>query len=116
MSILSYIMGKKLQATLSIPARRALLKLGQDIQTARRRRRIPTQLMAERAGISRSTLAKIEKGASSVALGHYAMVLFILGMIERLAGLADITQDEVGLSLDEEHLPKRIRLPKSNDD
>jgi len=74
------------------------------------------ELMAERARISRPTLTKIEKGEASVALGNYASVLFVLGMTERLADLADIRFDETGLMLDEEHLPKRVRLPsvKSN--
>ena len=39
---------------------RALRKLGSDMRDARRRRRIPTQVMAERAGVSRTTLLKVE--------------------------------------------------------
>ena len=98
-------------STLPIPVKRALRKLGGDIRDARRRRRIPMELMAERAQISRTTLTKVEKGDSGVALGSYASVLFVLGLIERLAELGDPRHDEVGLSLEEEHLPKRIRMP-----
>jgi hypothetical protein len=65
--------------------------------------------MAERASISRTTLDKVEKGDPGVSMGIYARVLFVLGMAERLAGLADARSDEVGLALDEEQLPKRIR-------
>ena len=97
---------------LPIPVRRSIHKLGNDIQSARRRRRIATQLMAERAGISRTTLHKIEKGETGVSLGHYAGVLFVLGMIDRLSDLADVTYDTLGLDLEEEHLPKRIRRKK----
>jgi transcriptional regulator with XRE-family HTH domain len=97
---------------LSIPAQRALRKLGADIRDARRRRRIPTALMSERARISRMTLAKVENGDASASIAAYANVLFVLGMIDRLAGLADSGQDSVGLALEEERLPKRIRLPK----
>lgn len=97
---------------LPIPVRRALRKLGGDIQAARRRRHIATQLMAERAGISRTTLHKIEKGEPGVSLGHYASVLFVLGMCERLAELADLTYDTLGQELEEAHLPKRIRSRK----
>jgi transcriptional regulator with XRE-family HTH domain len=96
-----------------IPVTRALRKLGQDIRDARLRRRIPTAVMAERASISRTTLNKIEKGAPGVALGHYATVLFVLGMVERLGDLADVRTDAVGLELEEERLPKRIRRPRS---
>jgi len=37
-------------------------------------------------------------------------VLFVLGMIERLADLADPKNDALGLQLEEENLPVRIRL------
>ena len=54
---------------LPIPVRRALRKLGHDIRDARRRRRIPASIAAERASISRTTLVKIEKGDPGVAMG-----------------------------------------------
>ena len=94
---------------LPIPVRHALRKLGHDIRDARRRRRIPVTIAAERASISRTTLVKIEKGDPGVALGIYATVLFVMGMVERLADLADPKDDAVGLQLEEEHLPQRIR-------
>ena len=93
---------------LPIPVRHALRKLGHDLRDARRRRRIPVAIAAERASISRTTLVKIEKGDPGVALGLYATVLFVLGMVERLAELADPTNDAVGLRLEEERLPQRI--------
>lgn len=93
-----------------IPVTRALRKLGRDIGDARKRRRIPTAIMAERASMSRTTLSKIEKGEPGVSLGNFASVLFALGMIERLADLADIRNDSLGLELEEEHLPQRVRL------
>lgn len=65
--------------------------------------------MAERASISRMTLNKVEKGESGVSMGTYATVLFVLGMAERLADLADPRNDAAGLALEEEHLPQRIR-------
>jgi DNA-binding XRE family transcriptional regulator len=97
---------------LPIPVKRALRKLGHDIRDARRRRRIPVALAAERASISRTTLVKIERGDPGVALGIYATVLFVMGMVERLADVADPRHDSVGLQLEEEHLPQRIRGPR----
>jgi hypothetical protein len=92
-----------------IPVRRALQKLGRDIRDARLRRRIPTAILAERASTSRMTLNKVEKGDPGVALGTYAAVLFVLGMAERLGELADVRTDSVGLGLEEERLPQRVR-------
>lgn len=95
--------------TLPLPAGRALLKLGHDIRDARRRRRIPSAVAAARASVSRMTLLKVEKGDPGVAMGTYAAVLFVLGLSERLADVADPAQDKTGLQLEEEHLPQRIR-------
>lgn len=96
---------------LPLPVRRVLRKLGRDIRDARRRRRIPTAIMAERASISRTTLNKAEKGDPGVSLGNYATLLFVLGLSDRLADLADVKYDAVGLGLEEENLPQRIRRP-----
>lgn len=94
---------------LPLPVKRALAKLGQDIRGARLRRRITTTTMAERVFITRMTLRKVERGDPGVSLGIYATVMFVLGLTPRLADLADIRSDEVGLQLEEEHLPKRVR-------
>jgi len=91
------------------PVTRALRKLGNDIRDARRRRRIPVAILAERASISRVTLGKVEKGDPGVAMGTYATVLYAMGMADRLADVADPRHDSVGRELEEEHLPERIR-------
>ena len=100
-------------ASTPLPVRRALAKLGQDIHDARRRRRVPVALLAERASISRTTLGNIEKGDAGVSLGNYAKVLFALGLLDNLAQLADVGRDEVGLSLASEDLPQRIRVRRA---
>jgi DNA-binding XRE family transcriptional regulator len=97
---------------LPTPVNRCLKKIGQDLREARKRRRIPMQLAAERAEISRATLYKIEKGDGGVAMSAYAKVLFILGMIHRLAEIIDPRFDEIGLGMEAEQLPKRIRISK----
>ncbi len=94
---------------LPIPVQRSLRKLGGDIRDARLRRRVPVAQLAERASLSRTTLSKIEKGSPGVSIGAYARVLFSLGMIDRLADLADSRHDEIGIRLEEERLPQRVR-------
>jgi transcriptional regulator with XRE-family HTH domain len=96
--------------SLPLPVARALRKLGSDIRDARRRRRIPTTTMAERASISRTTLTKVEQGDPGVQFGTYATVLFVLGLTDRIADLADVRLDKAGLELEDERLPQRIRL------
>ena len=97
---------------LPIPVQKALRQLGKDISDARRRRRIAVKLMSERAGFSRITLSKIEKGDPSVSMGSYASALFVLGMSDHLAQVADASHDIVGRELEDESLPQRIRSPQ----
>jgi transcriptional regulator with XRE-family HTH domain len=103
---------KPIIRAIPVPVARALRKLGHDIRDARRRRRIPVAILADRASVSRTTLSKAEKGDPGVSLGTYATVLFSLGMIDRLADVADPRHDAAGLDLEEEHLPVRIRLSR----
>lgn len=98
---------------LPLPIKRALVKVGEDLKSARIRRRITAETMAQRAFITRPTLIKVERGDPSVSLGVYATVLFVLGMTDRLRDLADIRRDEVGLQLEEEQLPQRVRRKRS---
>ena len=96
--------------TLPIPVMRALRKLGHDIKDARRR--LPMAIVIQRASISEPTLIRIERGDTKVAIASYATVLFVLGMVDRLADLVDPKNDPVGLQLEEENLPQRIRTTR----
>ncbi len=85
-------------------------KFGADLKNARLRRRVPMALLAERAGISEATLARVFKGNPNVSIGSYAMVMFCLGLDNApFADLADISRDALGRTLDEESLPRRVR-------
>lgn len=95
-----------------LPVKRAFRKLGEDLRNARRRRRIPTSLLAQRASISRTTLYKVENGEPGVSFGIYASIIFSLGFIDRLENLADFRNDLLGHELEEEYLPKRVRGPR----
>lgn len=66
-------------------------------------------VMAERAFVTRKTLGRVERGDPTVSLGIYATVLFLLGMVERVEHLVDATTDRLGIELEDEQLPKRIR-------
>ena len=90
--------------------RRILRKLGADIHDARRRRRLPMAVVAERAFTSRSTLQKVEAGDAKVSIGIYAAVLQALGLLDGLGEVADIAGDSVGQALASAELPMRVRL------
>lgn len=90
-------------------AQRALRKLGRDLAIARRKRRLSTSDMAARLFVTRDTLWRMERGDPGVAIGTIATATFILQLHERLANLAAPNSDFLGLDLEEERLPKRIR-------
>jgi len=98
---------------LPLGLRRSLARFGRDLAVARRKRHLTVAMMAERTGLAISTYARIEKGDPSVAMGAYAMALFVLGFGEAFGTFTDARRDEVGLMLDEERLPKRVRLKKA---
>ncbi len=80
---------------------------------ARKKRRLTTQMMAERVGVARSTYLRVEKGDPTVSMGIHAMALFVLGLGDPLGELVDARSDDQGLLLDAERLPKRVR-PRKN--
>jgi len=91
---------------------RSLAKLGSDIGAARRKRSITVDMMTERVGVAKSTYLKVEKGDPTVSMGVYAMSLFVLGFPDALSTIADASRDDTGLLLDNDRLPKRVRVPK----
>ena len=90
--------------------RRLLQELGENIRLARLRRGFSMELVAERAGMSRTTLRAVEAGEPGVTLGSYANVLHSLGLPEDLARVA--RDDELGRKLQDAKLPTRRRAPK----
>ena len=95
---------------LPVAVRRALITLGADISAARRRRRLPLEVVAERALTTRQTVSRIEHGDPRVAMATWATVLFALGMLERLADVAGPAHDSLGQALALEQLPQRVHL------
>ena len=81
-----------------------LEQLGENIKLARKRRKLTTIQVAERADIVRTTLYQIEKGNSSVAMGAYFNVLRVLGLQDDFLKLA--ADDELGRKLQDLELLK----------
>ena len=87
--------------------------MGEQIKYARLRRKLSVELVAERAGISRTTLWNIEKGSSSVAIGAYAAVLHALHDMDR-DFLLIAKDDELGRKLQDLDLPVNKRSKKGD--
>ena len=103
-------MGKK--AVVLLPGTEKILEqMGEQIRLARLRRDLSTELVAERAGISRATLNNVEKGSPSVAIGIYAAVLHALSNMDTDLLLV-AKDDELGRKLQDLKLTPRRRASK----
>lgn len=89
---------------------RILTEMGEQIKLARLRRKLSTAQVSERANISRPTLSAIEKGASSVSIGSYLLVLQVLGLEKDFLLLAK--DDELGRKLQDANMSVNERAPK----
>lgn len=77
----------------------ALKKLGADLRTARLRRNLTLDEVANKIGVSRQVISRAEKGKPSIGIAVYAALLWAFGFIDRLAEIADPSKDDEGLAL-----------------
>ncbi|HAW44963.1 MAG TPA: transcriptional regulator [Sutterella sp.] len=97
----------------SLSVETALKELGANLKTARLRRRLPQNQVAERAGVSLNTLSKVESGDPGVAIGNVASVIQAIGLDVSLLGkIASPINDLSGIKIENERLPQRARSPK----
>lgn len=89
-----------------------LEELGENIRLARLRRKLSTIQVAERAGMGRTTLVKIEQGHPGVGIGQYLNVLKVLGLEKDFLLVAK--DDELGRKLQDANLKTGKRSPKRN--
>jgi len=82
-----------------------LAEFGENIKLARKRRKLTTIQVAQRASIARNTLYLIEKGNSSVSIGAVFNVLRVLGLHEDFLKLA--ADDELGRKLQDLELLRK---------
>ncbi len=91
-------------------SKRILVEMGENIKLARLRRKFSSEQIAERANISRPTLASIEKGSPTVSIGSYFLVLKVLGLEQDFLLLAK--DDELGRKLQDARIITGERAPK----
>jgi transcriptional regulator with XRE-family HTH domain len=89
---------------------RLLAGVGENIKKARLRRSYSSETIAQRAGITRKTLYRVERGDPVVAMGIYARVLQTLRLESDLGSIA--ADDALGRKLQDANLEPRSRAPK----
>jgi DNA-binding XRE family transcriptional regulator len=94
----------------------AVAELGLNIALARARRQLRQDDLAAKAGITRTTLRRVEAGELGTGIGAYAAVLWALGMQHDLAAAASPERDAEGLTLEAARRGVRVRPSRKLDD
>lgn len=87
----------------------AVERLGRNISLARVRRQITEDDLAERAGISRVTMRRVEKGELGTGIGAYTAVLWVLGFQGDLEEVLSPERDLEGQRLEASRHGSRVR-------
>ncbi len=85
-----------------------LVVCGERVRTARIRRRWTQASLAERMGVERRTVSRLEKGDPGVTAGVLLRALWVLGLWSTAAGLADPAEDKAGIFLEKQREPTRV--------
>jgi transcriptional regulator with XRE-family HTH domain len=86
-------------------------RIGEDLATWRRLRRLTAAQVADRAGISRYTVMRLENGEGAT-MENLLRVARALGVLDQLVGAVDPYKTDVGRLRSEEALPERVRPPR----
>lgn len=98
-------------ARTSLRTQRDLTSLGDHVRAWRKIHGLTAQLVADRAGITRTTLRAIETGTGTVSLENTFAVLRVLGVADAVVGASDPLTTEMGRFHAERALPQRVRVP-----
>lgn len=94
-----------------LPARtrKAALVVGQHLTAWRKLNGLTAEQVAERAGISRGTLRRLERGAPTVGLDVFLNVARVLGPLDDFVSSLDPYGTDLGRARADQALPKRVR-------
>lgn len=94
---------------LSARTRGSARRLGSHLATWRKLQRLTAEQVAERAGITRGTLRRLENGEPTVGLDVFLNVARALGTLDRVVEALDPYETDLGRVRADEALPKRVR-------
>jgi transcriptional regulator with XRE-family HTH domain len=92
-----------------LPVRRGLRDISAHVQTWRKLRGLTQAQLADRAGVDRTTVIRLEKGDGAVSLEITLKILHALGILDSVSRAIDPYESDVGRLRSEERLPQRVR-------
>jgi transcriptional regulator with XRE-family HTH domain len=104
---------------LPLAVRRSVREIGAKTQAWRKLRGLTQAQLAERAGVSRDTVVRFERGDGAVSLEIVLKLLHALGILDTVNRAVDPYESDVGRLRSEQQLPQRVRprdLTRSDDD
>lgn len=103
---------KDRERSVPAPVRRALRSLGEEVVTWRKLRGLTQVQLADRSGVSRNTLNRLERGDGGISTENLLRILRGLGILDNLAHALDPYESDIGRLRSDQQLPKRVR-PRS---
>lgn len=98
------------------PVRRSLRQIAEDLATWRKLRGLTQAQLADRAGVHRDTIGRLERGDGGVSLENVLRVLRGLGILDGVTRALDPYESDIGRLRANEHLPQRVRPKKLTGD
>jgi transcriptional regulator with XRE-family HTH domain len=92
-----------------LPIVRALRGIGADLTVWRKLRGLTQAQLADRAGVARTTVMRLEHGDGSVSLENVLRISRALGLVDAISRALDPYESDVGRLRSEEQLPQRVR-------
>ncbi|HEY3509429.1 helix-turn-helix transcriptional regulator [Kribbella sp. NPDC051137] len=98
-------------ARLPVPVRTRLAaeRIGAHLTAWRKLQGLTAAQVADRAGVSRDTLRRLEHGETTVGLDVFLNVARVLGTLDRVVGTLDPYETDLGRARADQALPKRVR-------
>jgi transcriptional regulator with XRE-family HTH domain len=99
------------ESRIPIPVANGQRRIGEQLATWRRLRRLTAVQVADRAGLSRHTVMRLENGEGA-SLESVLRIARALGVLDSLVAALDPYATDVGRLRSEEALPERVRPPR----
>jgi transcriptional regulator with XRE-family HTH domain len=109
-------MASRLLAAPPFAVEQALKKLGSNLRTARLRRKLTLEDLAQKIGVSRRILGDAERGKPSTGIAVYVAALWALDLLDHLTPVADPARDSEGMALSLARERTKVRKTEVLDD
>lgn len=95
--------------------RRELARVGENLAVWRKLQQLTAAQVADRAGVHRQTVLRLEKGDGGVSLENTLRIVRALGLLDRVGTALDPYETDVGRLRSEQALPTRVRARTKRD-